>query len=106
MLPNNRKVQLVDDFNFFKNVAMPDLVHVHSLWSPISHAGVNFARRHNIPYVISTHGMLAPWALEHKWLKKKIAWCLYLAGLFVFGESFCDKVILLLKKNLGYTPQL
>lgn len=77
MLPNNRKVQLVDDFNFFKNVAMPDLVHVHSLWSPISHAGVNFARRHNIPYVISTHGMLAPWALEHKWLKKKIAWCLY-----------------------------
>lgn len=31
---------------------------------------------------------------------------IYIIGLLVFGEKFCDKVILLLKKKLGYTPQL
>jgi len=77
LLPENRKVHLVDDFKFFKKGALPDLVHVHSLWAPVSHAGVSFARRHKIPYVISAHGMLAPWAMKHKWLKKRIAWWLY-----------------------------
>lgn len=77
LLPENRKVHLVDDFKFFKKGALPDLVHVHSLWAPVSHAGVSFARRHKIPYVISAHGMLAPWAMNHKWLKKRIAWWLY-----------------------------
>lgn len=77
LLPENQKVQLVDDFKFFNKGIMPDLVHVHSLWAPVSHAGVSFARRHKIPYVISAHGMLAPWAMNHKWLKKRIAWWLY-----------------------------
>ena len=56
---------------------VPDLVHIHALWSPFSHAGVRYAQQHKIPYLISAHGMLAPWALKHKWLKKKIAWWLY-----------------------------
>lgn len=54
-----------------------DLVHVHALWSLLAHQGVVYARKHRIPYVISAHGMLAPWALKHKWLKKKIAWWFY-----------------------------
>ncbi len=77
LLPENQKVQLVEDFKFFNKGIMPDLVHGHSLWAPVSHAGVSFARRHKIPYVISAHGMLAPWAMNHKWLKKRIAWWLY-----------------------------
>lgn len=31
---------------------------------------------------------------------------IYIIGLYVFGEDFCDKVILVLKKTLGHTPQL
>lgn len=31
---------------------------------------------------------------------------IYIIGLLVFGETFCDKIILLIKKNLGYTPSL
>lgn len=46
------------------------LVHFHGLWQP-PHA--HLARRcldQGIPYVISPHGMLEPWAWRHKWWKK------------------------------------
>jgi len=31
---------------------------------------------------------------------------IYVVGLLVFGEAFCDNLIRLVKKNLGHTPQL
>jgi len=58
-------------------VCVPDLIHVHALWGMASHRGCTYARKNKIPYMVSAHGMLAPWALKHKWLKKKIAWRLY-----------------------------
>ena len=45
------------------------VVHNHQL-------AVLAARRH-IPRVVSTRGMLEPWALRHKRLKKWLAWQLY-----------------------------
>jgi glycosyltransferase involved in cell wall biosynthesis len=51
--------------------------HVHGLWSPDLHQAARLARSKRIPYVVSTRGMLANWALGHKALKKKIAWKLY-----------------------------
>jgi len=51
--------------------AHPDLVHFHGLWQ-LEHAWMSFrCRRRGIPYVVSPHGMLEPWALEHKSWKKK-----------------------------------
>jgi glycosyltransferase involved in cell wall biosynthesis len=46
------------------------LVHFHGLWQP-SHAKLarDCAAR-GIPYVVSPHGMLEPWAWRHKWWKK------------------------------------
>jgi len=41
------------------------------------HRAARYARERGIPYVVSTRGMLANWALGHKALKKKIAWKLY-----------------------------
>ncbi len=73
--PSNPRVRLLA--NWKDVAAQPDLIHVHSLWTPFSHAGARYARRHKIPYVVSAHGMLAPWALKHKWLKKRLAWWLY-----------------------------
>jgi len=71
------KVRLTDQWADINAGHKPDLVHVHSLWTPLSHAGARYARANNIPYVISAHGMLAPWALKHKWFKKKVAWWIY-----------------------------
>ena len=46
------------------------LVHFHGLWQ-LAHA--RLAKRclaEGIPYVVSPHGMLEPWAWQHKWWKK------------------------------------
>jgi glycosyltransferase involved in cell wall biosynthesis len=51
--------------------------HLHGLWSPTLHWASRFAIRHDLPYVISTRGMLAGWSLEHKSFKKKLGWWLY-----------------------------
>jgi len=53
------------------------IFHLHGLWSPTLHRSARIARKHEVPYVVSTRGMLANWALDHKALKKKIAWRLY-----------------------------
>ena len=49
-----------------------DGVHVHGLWEQSTLVACRGARRHRIPYLISAHGMLEPWALRNKRLKKLI----------------------------------
>lgn len=56
---------------------VPDLVHVHSLWNPFLHRAVRWAHLEKVPLVFSPHGMLTPWALKHKALKKGLALVLY-----------------------------
>ncbi|MCB1234090.1 MAG: glycosyltransferase, partial [Verrucomicrobiae bacterium] len=53
------------------------LVHQHGLWTPAARAAARFARRHELPTVLSPHGMLEPWALEHHARRKKAAMRLY-----------------------------
>ena len=46
------------------------VVHFHGLWQP-AHARVARAcAARKIPFVVSPHGMLEPWAWRHKWWKK------------------------------------
>lgn len=54
-----------------------DVVHIHGLWSPFLHQAAKWARRRNVPIVWSPHGMLTPWALKNKWMKKFAALALY-----------------------------
>lgn len=54
-----------------------DIIHLHALWHPHLHRAVKYAKRHRIPYVFSPHGMLTPWALSRKRLKKWTALALY-----------------------------
>ena len=64
----------------FENVlrgVKPNIVHVHGLWSLSLHRCEVICRRWHIPYVIAPRGMLEPWSLEQKWLKKRIARWLY-----------------------------
>ena len=64
----------------FEEVALevkPNIVHLHGLWNPEIHRCAVICRRWKIPYVIAPRGMLEPWSLRQKWLKKRIARCLY-----------------------------
>ena len=55
----------------------PDIVHLHCIWSPALHRCAVICRRQGIPYVIAPRGMLEPWSLRQKWLKKRVARFLY-----------------------------
>ncbi|MFK7777472.1 MAG: glycosyltransferase [Gimesia sp.] len=54
-----------------KRVREFDLVHIHNLWSYMNIATSKACRKFNVPYVVSTHGMLDPNSLSRKSLKKK-----------------------------------
>lgn len=49
-----------------------DGVHIHGLWDVTSFAASHAARRKSKPYVLSSHGMLEPWALNHGRVKKRL----------------------------------
>ncbi len=50
-----------------------DLVHQHGLWLYPSVAVSKWRRRHGRPVVISTQGMLEPWALQQSAFRKTLA---------------------------------
>src|SRR5262249_23418999 len=47
-------------------------VHLHGLWQGQTRWGARVARAAGVPYVITAHGMAEPWALRHKYWKKRI----------------------------------
>lgn len=54
-----------------------DVLHIHGIWTRwLHHACVNASRR-SLPYAIAPRGMLEPWAMKQKWLKKRLAWWTY-----------------------------
>jgi glycosyltransferase involved in cell wall biosynthesis len=54
-----------------------DIVHQHGLWLYPSIAVSRWRQRQKRPVVISTHGMLEPWAIKNSKLKKQIAALLF-----------------------------
>lgn len=53
------------------------LVHTHGLWMYPSVAVSAWHRRTGMPYLVSPHGMLDPWALRNSSLKKRVAAVLF-----------------------------
>ena len=49
-----------------------EVVHMHGLWQGHTRRGARTARRSLIPYLVTAHGMAEPWALRHKFWKKKV----------------------------------
>lgn len=54
-----------------------DIVHIHGVWDLRLSEVAKLCRKTKIPYVIAPRGMLEPWSLKQKWLKKRIARFLY-----------------------------
>jgi glycosyltransferase involved in cell wall biosynthesis len=57
-----------DGFN--KLVRFSDGLHIHGIWDEHSVASGALARSAGKPYIVSAHGMLERWAVQHKKLKK------------------------------------
>ncbi len=55
----------------------PQILHDNGIWLPHNHALAGIARERRLPRVLSTRGMLEPWARRHKRIKKTIAWQVY-----------------------------
>lgn len=55
----------------------PDLVHSHGIWMYPSIATTTYCVRRYVPYMISPHGMLDPWAVRHHRWKKVLAYAVY-----------------------------
>jgi glycosyltransferase involved in cell wall biosynthesis len=60
-----------------ENFGSPDVIHDNGIWLRHNHRLAVLARNRGIPRLVSTRGMLEPWAMSHKRLKKKLAWWLY-----------------------------
>lgn len=54
-----------------------DVVHVNGVWSFLPTLGCLIARLRHKPLVVAPHGMLEPWSLAKKRLKKKLGLWLY-----------------------------
>ena len=49
-----------------------DILHAHGIWMYMSKLGRDWARRTGKPHIVSTHGMLDPWALANSRWKKQL----------------------------------
>ncbi|HIG21943.1 glycosyltransferase, partial [Henriciella sp.] len=54
-----------------------DVLHDNGLWQPHHRTLSRLSLEYQVPRVVSTRGMLEPWALEQKPTKKRLAWHLY-----------------------------
>ena len=50
-----------------------DVLHTHGMWEPMLPACAAIARSHDVPYVVTPHGMLDPYTLSVSRTKKRIA---------------------------------
>ncbi len=55
----------------FKHIADYDLVHTNTVFAPLISLTNWICRFYKIPYIITPHGMLEPWALSYKAWKKQ-----------------------------------
>ena len=89
------------------DLAQFDIVHIHGIWDPRLHNVAKMCRAAKVPYIIAPRGMLEPWSLKQKWLKKRIARFLYqdkdlkcAAALHATAESEAEQFRKLGFKNL------
>ncbi|WP_013334350.1 glycosyltransferase [Gloeothece verrucosa] len=54
----------------FKNINNYDIIHTHTIFSPLILITQWLCQRKKIPYLVTPHGMLEPWALSYKSWKK------------------------------------
>lgn len=61
----------------FKHIFDYHLVHTHTIFSPLISLAHGACQYHKVPYVMTPHGMLEPWALSYKARKKRFYYNLF-----------------------------
>lgn len=81
------------------------VIHGHGIWLSFIHHMCAISRSKQIPYVVSVRGMLEPWSLTQKRIKKQVALALYqrrdirkAACLHATAMSEAEQI-----RNLGFT---
>jgi glycosyltransferase involved in cell wall biosynthesis len=54
-----------------------DILHDNGIWWRQNHRLARLSQKRGIPRMVSIRGMLEPWAIKHKRIKKAFAWRLY-----------------------------
>ena len=65
-----------------------EVIHDNGLWLRHNHALAVLAKREGILRVVSPRGMLLPWAVKHKRLKKWLAWQAYQRADFLRASAW------------------
>jgi len=66
----------------------PAVVHDHGMWLPTNAVSAWVAHQSDIPFIISTRGMLTSWSLRHHRWKKRLAWWGYQKHVFEKATAF------------------
>ena len=56
-----------------ESIAVADCLHLHGVWDTVLYRAARIANRNGTPYVLTPHGMLDPWSLAQKAIKKRVA---------------------------------
>jgi glycosyltransferase involved in cell wall biosynthesis len=81
-----------------------DIVHLHGLWLDIGRDAAKWARKQGVTFVASPHGMLEPWAMNHKKWKKDLAMMLFQRGDLEGARAFhaCSELEAESIRRLGF----
>jgi len=79
LLPAESSVQRLTgtESEALERFGKPDVLHDNGIWLLHNHRLAEIAAKRGIPRMVSTRGMLEPWAMNHKRSKKRVAWWLY-----------------------------
>lgn len=71
---------LASEFRRLAGTTRHFVVHDHGVWLPWNHSIARVSRDLRVPRVVSPRGMLEPWAMQFRGVKKKLAWHAYQFG--------------------------
>lgn len=82
-----------------------DMILVHAAWTDPARLAWITSRRTGIPFIYYTHGCFEPWALKHKFWKKKLYWHLVESRILhgAAGVVVCNRAEEQALRNLGVT---
>ncbi|NEX23287.1 glycosyltransferase [Thiorhodococcus mannitoliphagus] len=63
-----------------------DVVHIHGVWTPMLAQVCRAARDSGLPYVVSPRGMLDPWSLAQKPVRKRLSFALAWADILTHAH--------------------
>nr|WP_321221278.1 glycosyltransferase [uncultured Psychroserpens sp.] len=85
------------------------LIHIHGVWMYPQYAAAKFAKKNNIPFLITCHGMYEPWLWSQGTLKKQLYFKLVVKSAFSkanYLHAITNNEVGELKKLFPNTPTI